>query len=726
MNIRKALKGDTHWYCPIECSRIISGLSSRPPPQGLQATLPLANPPSNSLPNPPTSAKPQNSDSSLVKRVRSPEPTDKALGNAAVRMKVAQTSASSNFVTENPYAPLNFDDQTDLGLDMASSVEELTSLVNHETRLAPNAGQMSKETERVPINTTPALNGLKSAPGATSAVNSLKLAPSSSEVILTGPNQGCFAGVSFLAICRELRSLSPDIRSNPRISRDHHKIHLFVDSQLNLAPLLNISSICGVAVTASTRESDAQAAPRTRCKIYEVDTAISDQEIQEELQGMGVIEARRIQFSDGSKQFATRKVILIFNSNKVPATVPLGFTSHAVEILSEPRACHRCLSYNHVASACKVTSRLCFKCGESGHLKVDCPADLPRCINCEGQHNAYSNACPVRVRAYREAADRDRRRIDSSHSHSEVQAIPLAMPRYPPPELPGTYKPSYSTVVKGGVKFHLSPNPTKASAHASQSYPKTSGPQELVTSNSTGGIGLSRTGQSMVPALNTCQGKCLTGPEVEEIVARKLDETVDASVARALESQLPRLIKSTIEESMQKMFQTWFAPGSLVSGGVFQSGRLPVSAENNLNARSTCIRSGQQNDEAPSQHHLITASPQYQQSLSSYQVEQLQPGHLLPGSDFTSATHPYSMSVPSSSHIIHHQPVVHSQQFSAYQMPVQQSQGYHQAPMPQQMISYHQQSSAHAQSMSPGPQHAQPPTQHCPPTANAGSAPGGS
>ncbi|XP_072948739.1 uncharacterized protein [Epargyreus clarus] len=67
--------------------------------------------------------------------------------------------------------------------------------------------------------------------------------------------------------------------------------------------------------------------------------------------------------------------------------------------------CSRCLGYGHGKRFCTEAVDVCSHCGGE-HLRSDCPEELlvapPSCINCakakmgRGEHNAFSNDCPVR------------------------------------------------------------------------------------------------------------------------------------------------------------------------------------------------------------------------------------------------------------------------------------------------------------------------------------------
>jgi hypothetical protein len=274
------------------------------------------------------------------------------------------------------------------------------------------------------------------------------------EVILTGPDRGCLRGLDFLELCHELHDLCPAVVSNPRISSDFHKVHVFVQPDADISSLLETTMLCGIMFIGAKREPPV-GVKRTRCKIYGVDTAISELAILRELKDHGVVEAKRITYVDNGKRTDTTKVIVVFQVEEIPGRVELGFGKHAVEILDEPRACHKCHSFSHLANACPDAERRCFNCGEGGHLRLRCPVAVPRCINCSGPHHALSNACPNKRKAMKDLAERNRRKIRSSTDSRSEEVFPLVSPKYPLNQGLDETAASYSTIVKRGVKIQM-------------------------------------------------------------------------------------------------------------------------------------------------------------------------------------------------------------------------------------------------------------------------------
>jgi hypothetical protein len=275
--------------------------------------------------------------------------------------------------------------------------------------------------------------------------------PKRQEVIFTGPDSGSLEEIDFFELCRELHGVCPSVVSNPKISYDFHKVHVFINPGVDISPLLNTTRLCGIEVSANVREASTPV-KRIRCKIYGVDKAISEQAIVKELKDVGVVEAKRITYVENERRTETTKVIVVFEAEKIPGRVELGFGKHAVEILEEPSACYKCHSFKHLANACTDRERRCFKCGEGGHLRADCPATSPRCINCSGPHHTLSNACPAKRNAMSDLATRKRNKFPIPDS-SDEDAFPLVAPKYPVHSGPELASVSYSTVVRRGVKI---------------------------------------------------------------------------------------------------------------------------------------------------------------------------------------------------------------------------------------------------------------------------------
>jgi hypothetical protein len=56
--------------------------------------------------------------------------------------------------------------------------------------------------------------------------------------------------------------------------------------------------------------------------------------------------------------------------------------------------CYKCHGYGHRATNCKKKEK-CGKCAEE-HPTAECTSNTPKCINCDGKHEAWHIECPTR------------------------------------------------------------------------------------------------------------------------------------------------------------------------------------------------------------------------------------------------------------------------------------------------------------------------------------------
>lgn len=99
-----------------------------------------------------------------------------------------------------------------------------------------------------------------------------------------------------------------------------------------------------------------------------------------------------------------REQVVALWKGKVPDTVRFSpiLSPHPVDVYREPPAfCLRCSRWGHKAPTCK--RRVCCRFCSGGHESQNCRQKInagievpPRCVNCKGDHNAHSIACPVR------------------------------------------------------------------------------------------------------------------------------------------------------------------------------------------------------------------------------------------------------------------------------------------------------------------------------------------
>jgi hypothetical protein len=119
------------------------------------------------------------------------------------------------------------------------------------------------------------------------------------------------------------------------------------------------------------------------------------EEIKAELADQHVIEVRRIMSRKTGQLQPTQSLILTFSLPSLPASVKAAFYNLPVRpYIPSPLRCFKCQHYGHTSTSCKATSAVCAKCGTSSHGEDACLLKV-QCVNCKGDHTAWSRDCPV-------------------------------------------------------------------------------------------------------------------------------------------------------------------------------------------------------------------------------------------------------------------------------------------------------------------------------------------
>lgn len=70
-----------------------------------------------------------------------------------------------------------------------------------------------------------------------------------------------------------------------------------------------------------------------------------------------------------------------------------GFTKFFIQRII-PQRCFHCHEYRHHQLRCK-NEQVCGHCAEKGHDRVDCMSPSPKCVSCQGPHQANDSGCPI-------------------------------------------------------------------------------------------------------------------------------------------------------------------------------------------------------------------------------------------------------------------------------------------------------------------------------------------
>lgn len=120
---------------------------------------------------------------------------------------------------------------------------------------------------------------------------------------------------------------------------------------------------------------------------------LSEQELLEGFEGQNVVNVQRIKIRRDGKEIPTKHVILTFSTSVLPESVEAGYVKIPVRLyIPNPRRCYKCQRFGHGSLSCRGKAA-CPKCSLPDHSSDTCEAPL-HCVNCMGEHAAYSRLCP--------------------------------------------------------------------------------------------------------------------------------------------------------------------------------------------------------------------------------------------------------------------------------------------------------------------------------------------
>uniref|UniRef100_A0A131YL02 Tick transposon n=1 Tax=Rhipicephalus appendiculatus TaxID=34631 RepID=A0A131YL02_RHIAP len=224
-----------------------------------------------------------------------------------------------------------------------------------------------------------------------------------------------------------------DIRVNPR-----KNVMAIDDSRATaLNTLRNVATLDGINV----RSYIPVGSSFVSGVIYDVDAAIPSSD----LCGLVKPANEATIIAKVARLVTSRCVKIDFKSNSLPSYVKVGHFRHYVRrFVPKPLQCHNCMKLGHVRTACE-NRRVCSRCTEA-HCAEDCIANVLKCSNSNGPHEASSRECQIMKReiavlkqmardhtSHREAAETirkwlRRRRGSSKKTNASASTAPLERP----------------------------------------------------------------------------------------------------------------------------------------------------------------------------------------------------------------------------------------------------------------------------------------------------------
>ena len=97
----------------------------------------------------------------------------------------------------------------------------------------------------------------------------------------------------------------------------------------------------------------------------------------------------------GNRRYPLRIAKITFEGRILPDTVVVGGQRLSVrEFVPAPHQCSKCWRYGHGYKFCKAELHTCPICSAKGHQKDNCTENINKtCINCKGNHPAFSRSC---------------------------------------------------------------------------------------------------------------------------------------------------------------------------------------------------------------------------------------------------------------------------------------------------------------------------------------------
>ena len=126
----------------------------------------------------------------------------------------------------------------------------------------------------------------------------------------------------------------------------------------------------------------------------------SDEEVLEWLTGQGFPATSIYRFPRRETlQHTFRQTAAItFQLHRLPMEIDIALEKCKVRpYIPNPQRCFRCQRYGHVNRTCKSRHEVCANCGSIEHVSSKdspCPASS-KCVNCQGDHSAYSRTSRV-------------------------------------------------------------------------------------------------------------------------------------------------------------------------------------------------------------------------------------------------------------------------------------------------------------------------------------------
>jgi hypothetical protein len=194
------------------------------------------------------------------------------------------------------------------------------------------------------------------------------------------------------AILKAIKGMAGDPKNIKRLRNGQLLVEVEVESHSQ--NLLKTTSLAGVPVKCSPHKS------LNTCKgvVRSFESMkLNEAELLDFLAPQGVVEVRQLTSKRGPQPTVTPVLFVTFSGTNLPDSIKVGFEHCKVtRFIPNPLRCFKCQGYGHTSASCKK-QQVCASCGSHDHMhdQQNPCQKTPVCVNCKGNHTAYSRDCPV-------------------------------------------------------------------------------------------------------------------------------------------------------------------------------------------------------------------------------------------------------------------------------------------------------------------------------------------
>ncbi|XP_041785913.1 uncharacterized protein LOC121601180 [Anopheles merus] len=119
---------------------------------------------------------------------------------------------------------------------------------------------------------------------------------------------------------------------------------------------------------------------------------LKDEEILLNMESQNVKQVRRFTRKVNDEIQPTNSFLIRVEAGKIPESLRVGLLQVRTKpYYPKPMLCYKCASFGHTKVRCSK-GQVCGNCGTAAHGEC---STHPACVNCKGEHSAFSRECPA-------------------------------------------------------------------------------------------------------------------------------------------------------------------------------------------------------------------------------------------------------------------------------------------------------------------------------------------